>query len=352
MSNEKATRYVIFGAGAIGIPVGGLLQQAGSRVVCVARPAYRDALERGVTIRQDGEEMIVKIDAVTAARELEPESNDVLIITTKSQATEAVVEELAAIYDSAAPVVCLQNGVRNEEAAARHFKNVYAGLVFLAASQMEPSLITLPHGRTIAIGRYPEGVDDLAEQLAENLKRAGFDAIASAHVMAMKWSKLILNLNNATFAIIDDWVEHGMADPETRRLMYEVRNEGLRALDAAGIEVEPPAGEPSPLRAREMTEKLKQPPRPTDGGASLPEGERTYSSMWQDLQLGRKTGEAEHLNGVIVELGRTFGIETPYNSALLEIVNRMFDEGLKPGLYTSAELHALIRSRKAIDSQH
>ena len=61
MSNEKVSRYVIFGAGAIGIPVGGLLQQAGSRVMCVARPAYREALERGVTIRQDGEEMIVKI---------------------------------------------------------------------------------------------------------------------------------------------------------------------------------------------------------------------------------------------------------------------------------------------------
>ena len=84
----------------------------------------------------------------------------------------------------------------------------------------------------------------------------------------------------------------------------------------------------------------------------MPEDERTYSSMWQDLQLGRKAGEAEHLNGVIVELGRKFGVETPYNSALLEIVNRMFDEGLKPGLYTTAELHALIQSRKAIDSQH
>lgn len=353
MSNEKPTRYVIFGAGAIGIPVGGMLHLSGSRVICVARPAYRDALASGVTIRQEGREIIAKLDAVTSASELEPESGDVLIIVTKSQATEEAVASLAQIYPNTTPVVCLQNGIDNEAIAARRFENVYAGLLFLSATQLEPTLVTVSQGRTIVIGRYPLGVDKVAERLALDLKRAGFDATASAHVMAMKWSKLILNLNNATFSILDYWVEQGMADPETRNLVFEVRDEGLRVLDRAGIEVEPPAGEPSPIRAREMTEKLKEPLKSNDG-ASLPEDQRTYASMWQDLQLGRKTGETDYLNGVIVELGRKFGIATPYNSTLLEVVNRMFDEGLKPGIYTPTELHALIRSRsrKATDSQH
>lgn len=352
MSNEKATRYVIFGAGAIGIPVGGLLHQAGARVVCVARPAYREALKRGVTIKQKDEEIVVKVDAVSAARDLKPESGDVLIITTKSQTTGAAVEELAEIYDSNTPVVCLQNGVRNEEIAARRFKNVYAGLVFFSATQMEPSLITRPQGRTIAIGCYPEGVDLLAEQISDDLTRAGFEAIASAHVMAMKWGKFIMNLNNATHAITGYYIEQGMADLEMRSLMFEVRSEGLRVLDAAGINVEPPEGAPSPIKVRETTEKLKLPPRPTNTVANLPEDQRTYASMWQDLQLDRRTGEADHLNGVVVELGRKLSIPTPYNSTLLEIINRMFDEGLKPGIYAPAELHARIRSRKATDSQY
>ncbi|MGA9767596.1 MAG: 2-dehydropantoate 2-reductase [Blastocatellia bacterium] len=343
MSKEKATRYVIFGAGAIGIPVGGLLDQAGARVVCVARPANQEALKRGVTIRQKGGDIIVKLDAVTTARELEPESGDVLIITTKSQTTESVIEELAEVYDSSTPVVCLQNGVRNEEAAARRFRNVYAGLVFLSASQMEPSIIQRTQGDTIAVGRYPEGVDPLAEHISDDLRRAGFEAIASAHVMAMKWGKFVMNLNNATHAITGYYIEQGMADADMRSLMFEVRTEGLRVLDAAGINVEPPAGTPSPVKVRETTEKLKLPPRATNP----PEDQRTYASMWQDLQLGRASGEADHLNGVIVELGRKLSIPTPYNSTLLEIVNRMFDEGLKPGIYTPAELH-----RKATDSQY
>jgi 2-dehydropantoate 2-reductase len=325
--------------------MGAMLARAGASVVCVARPAQAEALRRGLVIRQEADEITAKLEAVTDVRELAPASGDTLVITTKSQATEQAVAELASRYGRSSPVVCLQNGVSNEEIAARRFDNVYAGLVFFSAVQLEPSLITLPRGRTIAIGCYPAGVDQCSQVLCDDLARAGFDAIASAHVMAMKRSKFILNLNNATFAITGYWIEQGMADPDMRRLMYEVRDEGLRVLDAAGLEVEPPHGEPSPIRVREMTEKLKEPVKAPGEGAALPEERRTYASMWQDLFLGRKSGEADYLNGEIVELGKRLGIPTPYNSALLEIANRMFDEGLKPGIYKPAELHALIRSR-------
>jgi 2-dehydropantoate 2-reductase len=327
--------------------MGVMLARAGSRVLCVARPAQAEALRRGLVIKREGEQITAKVDALTSAGNLAPESGDTLVITTKSQATEEAIKELAAVYDRNTPVVCLQNGISNEEIAARIFNNIYAGLVFFSAVQLEPASVTLPRGRAIAIGCYPAGVDDRAQSFCDDLSRAGFDAVASAHVMAMKWSKFVVNLNNATYAITGYWVEQGMADDDMRKLMYEVRDEGLRVLDGAGVEVEPPPGEPSPIRIREMNEKLKQYSKAFDDGANLPEERRTYASMWQDLFLERKSGEADYLNGKIVELGKKLGIPTPYNSALLEIANRMFDEGLKPGIYTPAELHALIKARTA-----
>jgi 2-dehydropantoate 2-reductase len=350
MSDEKATRYVIFGAGAIGGTVAALLVRKGVRVVCVARPAYAKALTRGITINDDGEEIVVKVDAVTAARALAPESRDVVIITTKSQATDGVIADLAEVYSRQQPIVCLQNGVRNEEIAARRFERVYAALVFLSAVQLDPLRIRLPRGRTIAIGCFPEGVDTLAQQVCTDLARASFEALPSAHVMTMKWAKFILNLNNATHAITGYWIEQGTADAEMRRLNYEVRMEGMRVLDAAGIAFEPPAGERSPIPVRELTEKLTQPPPAS--APDLPEDRRTYASTWQDLQLGRKTSEADYLNGEIVRLGQQLGLATPYNSTLLEIIERMFAEGMKPGIYTPAELHALIRAGKATVSQY
>ena len=94
-----------------------------------------------------------------------------------------------------------------------------------------------------------------------------------------------------------------------------------------------------------MTQKLRQPIRSCNDFESLPEERRTYSSMWQDLYLGRKSNEAEFLNGEIVTRGVALAIPTPYNSTLLEIVNRMFEERLRPGLYSPRELDDLVRSR-------
>lgn len=344
MSDGKRPRYVIFGAGAVGSAVGGLLGRAGLRVVCVARPAHVTALSQGIVLKLDGREIVVRVNSESQIQDLTPEPSDVVIITTKSQATESVIGELAGVYDERLRVVCLQNGARNEEIAHRKFENVYAGLVFFSAVQLEPTSISLPQGLTVAVGCYPMGVDDTARQLCDDLTRAGFDALASGHVMAMKWGKLVANLNNATHAITGYWLERGMAEQEMRQLMLEVREEGLRVLDAAGIAVEPPAGEPSPIRIREMTERLRLAPDPQRSRTDVGQERRTYASMWQDLILGRRTSEVDFLNGEIVTLGLELGIPTPYNAGLLRIVKRMFEGNLKPGIHTPAELREQIRS--------
>lgn len=332
----------MFGAGAIGCVIAGFLNRAGSRVICVARPAYAKALTDGIVIKENNEESIVTADAVTSVSDLTPEPGDIAMITTKSQATESAVEDLYHRYSDKLRVVCLQNAVRNEEIAARRFRHIYAGLVFFSAVQLEPSVITLPQGRTVAIGCYPDGLDTRAHIINDDLKQAGFDAIASPYVMSMKWGKLVANLNNAVCAITGFWLEQAIADPETRQLMVEVREEGLRVLDAAGIAVEPPEGEPSPIRIREMTRKLKQPSKREKVFEDLPEAQRTYASTWQDLRLGRKTGEAHFLNGEIVALGEKLRIPTPYNSTLLKTIDRMFEQRLAPGIYSPGELRELI----------
>src|SRR6266480_3107381 len=115
MSNAKSRRYVVFGAGAVGAAIGGLLANAGSRVICVARPPHAEALRRGILLKkEDGDEdVLLKTDAVTAASDLLPEEGDFVLLTTKSQATESAVAELFEVYGAGVPIVCLQNGVRN-----------------------------------------------------------------------------------------------------------------------------------------------------------------------------------------------------------------------------------------------
>ena len=344
---EKPNRYIIFGAGAMGGIVAGFLVRAGMSVVCVARPFQAEALRSGFVIKETGEEIRAQARAVTSVKDIVPKRGDLVILMTKSQATRGAIEELSAVYDRETPVLCLQNGIRNESITCERFERVYAGLLMWSGVQLKPDEIFLSFGREVSIGCYPTGLDSLASHCCDDLARAGFDTLASEHVMAMKWGKLVANLNNATHTITGYWLERGMKDADMRELMLAVREEGLIVLDAEGIEVEPPPGEPSQIRILGMTEKLRRPLKSYSTDDALPPERRTYSSMWQDIYLGRKTSEIEFLNGEIIELGKKHSIPTPYNSTLAEVINRMIAEHIKPGLYTPAELHALVRIKKA-----
>ena len=310
----------------------------------MARPAIAQAINRGLTIITRTKETRVNGAAVTAINEIDPQPDDIVLLTVKIQSTAEVIQQLSEVYSRATPVVCLQNGVVNEEIAAERFDRVYAGLVLLTAVQLKPDVIFVSQGNTLAVGCYPNGMDELAEQMRTDFASAGFEAIASAHVMAMKWGKLISNLNNATHAITGYSMDSSMADPDMRQLMADVREEGMRVLDAARIPIEPPDGEPSPIRIRKMTEDLRLPPKPpVQDPENLPEDRRAYASMWQDLYHGRKTNEAGYLNGEIIRIGKKVGIPTPYNTGLLNIIDEMSSKGLKPGLYSPAKLRSLIQ---------
>jgi 2-dehydropantoate 2-reductase len=345
--NNPAVRYVIYGAGSIGCVVGGLLLNSRSRVLFVARPRVARAIATGYEIKTPEGDLHVKGDVVT---ELDPASigaDDVVIMTVKSQDTRAAVANLSNLYPRSVEIVCLQNGVSNEPATHDIFSRVYGGLLLISTVQLEPELVTLK-GNRIAIGCYPDGTDAFAEQLAGAFCRSGFEAMASRSIMSLKWAKLVANLNNATHAITGYWLEKSAADPEMRTLMAAVREEGLRLLDAAGIAVEPPAGEPNPIRIRDDTAKLRE-PAPDCGTSKTPrwpEERRTYASMHQDLLLGRTANESDFLNGEIVKLGERLGIPTPYNRILMETVHQMSeDETLRPGIYTPAGLKAMIEER-------
>jgi 2-dehydropantoate 2-reductase len=71
---------------------------------------------------------------------------------------------------------------------------------------------------------------------------------------------------------------------------------------------------------------------------SLPEDLRTYPSTWMDLKLKRGDTEAGFFNGEVILLGEKYGVPTPYNSTLLNLVETMAMEGTDPGLYTLEEL--------------
>ena len=65
----------------------------------------------------------------------------------------------------------------------------------------------------------------------------------------------------------------------------------------------------------------------------------TKASMLQDLERGFKT-EVDVINGGVVRKGREFGVETPLNARVVELMHAMERGERGPGRDALDELHA------------
>ena len=345
-------RYIIQGAGAIGSLVGGLLADAGAEVILIARPAQAEAInQRGLTIHSiyHPTKHISTVKAVTSPHDITPHADDVLMLAVKSLQTNQCIHELQEVFSQTTPLFCLQNGIRNETTAAERFLHVYGVMIAACANCLEPGVVAHTFKQDIVLGNYPLGCDETATKVAQDLSNAGFNAVLSAHVMAAKWGKLVLNLTNALLAITGHHLQLAWSVPEVSLLMAEVQEEGLRVIEAAGI---PLAEGNSPLDAFAMTQKSRQigESAPNEeairAAKNLPEQERTYVSTWADLQQQRGETEASYLNGEILLLGEKYHLPTPYNFTLLDVVERMAVQQLPPGHYSISELRQMIERRE------
>lgn len=340
-------RFIIHGAGAVGSLVGGWLAESGAEVVLIAREAHAEAVNRrGLLIKSAKGDRVVKLPAVTSPRSVTPRDDDVILLTVKSSQTESSVQSLRETFPENTPVVCLQNGVRNEELAARRFMTVYGAMAGLSVTMISPGVISHTLNNVISLGNYPLGCDEFGMEIVEHLTKAGFRVTANQSIMAVKWSKLILNLHNATFSIIDKHLQLGLATPAISRFMADVEEEGLHVLDMAGISIADPNNPIDFGKRLDDLRNVAEDPEKIHEAENIPSELRTYPSTWTDLKLKRGETEAGYFNGEIILLGEKYGAPTPYNSTLLNIVETMAAEGIEPGLHTIEELIDQVEQRR------
>jgi 2-dehydropantoate 2-reductase len=334
-------RYLVIGAGAVGGTVGGRLAQSGHDVVLVARGAHLAALQanglRLVTPSGVVTQAIPAVAGPTALGELR--SDDVLVLTVKSQDTAEALKEWSAAPVAGGgcagdrlPLVCAQNGVDNERMASRLFETVYGLCVWLPASHLEPGVVvshTSPLSGILMLGRYPGGVDPTVTRIGADLSNSVFDAPVVADVMRWKYGKLLKNLANALDALLGDTgTQFGTAVTELRRASQA---EGAAVLAAAGI----------PYNTDEER-------RGVQGDRmqfrDIPGAPRGGGSTWQSLTRGASSVEADYLNGEIALLGRLHGVPTPVNVLLQRLVSAAAREGRAPGELPPDHLQALLEA--------
>ena len=315
-------RFIVYGVGAIGGVVAGTLAARGEDVIGVARGKRLEALKSGMVLKSPAGTENVHFDCVASAREIALRKTDAILLVVKSQDTFAALLDLrdAGVEDQ--PIFCVQNGVANERAALRLFPNVHGVNVMLPAEYMSPGetlAICGPNFGIFDIGRFPHGLDESDQALADALTPARIAGYPTDEVMAFKYGKLVQNLGNIVEAALGREVE-------TTDLADILRSEGREVLNRVEI----------PWRDVGMTD----PRRDTMKPSTIEGFTRVGSSTSQSLARGAGSIETDFLNGEIVLLGRMNGIETPANAYAARLAARLARDKCPPGALTRDEFAA------------
>lgn len=317
----------VLGAGAVGSVVGGELAAAGRDVLLVGRGEHVDAItDRGLelTDRSRGEQVTVDADAGT---ELEPART--VFLGMKTPDVQAGLAQVAATAPEAT-VVPLQNGVRADDLAADAVgrEQVVGGVVLFGAEFLEPGRVTLTRPEPLVVGNPWGGVDEAVEQVAELLSDARRIPVQThSRFAGARWTKLLVNLNNAVPAVTGLPLQGIYADDGLARVATGALWEGARVVRAAGRPLAPLPIVPRPLLAAipRVPHRLGWRPVRRLMLAALGEDPVRPSTLQSVVRGG--TGEIEYLNGEVVALGRRCNRTTPINEALVGLVHAVEESG-------------------------
>jgi 2-dehydropantoate 2-reductase len=198
---------------------------------------------------------------------------------------------------------------------------VYPLCVVCPTTLRQPGVVqahSSPLAGVLDIGRYPEGVDDTARDIATVLASSSFSSEARPDIMSWKYTKLLTNLGHAVEAVCGASAKHGV-------LGDSVWREGEAVLAAA--EIDHPTHAEFLDRQRGVIRQRKIRGQLRAGG-----------STWQTLARGSDSLETDYLNGEIVREGARHGVPTPVNAAVQQLVVQMARDHAAPGSVDESEV--------------
>ncbi|MFZ5722252.1 MAG: 2-dehydropantoate 2-reductase [Pseudomonadota bacterium] len=335
-------RIVVFGAGSIGCYVGGRLAAAGGEVHFVGRQTMGDVLCRhGLSLTDlHGTQQQVAADDIRFSTDLRTLADaDLVLVCVKSGGTAAAAAEIAGHLCESAVVLSLQNGLHNaDELRARLPQHaVLTGMVpFNVVNRGEGRFHRGSAGEP-AVERHA-----LLAPFRALFARAGLPLDEHDDMPAVLWAKLLLNLNNAVNALSGLPLKTELSQRDFRRCLALAQREALDLLAVARQPLArltplPPHWIPALLTVPDPLFRLL-------ANRMLAIDPLARSSMWEDLQAGRRT-EIDWINGEVLQLARSLGRSAPVNARLIALIRAAEQGGRRD--FGGAELLNELRSAVA-----
>lgn len=326
----ESSRVAVVGAGAIGGPVACFLARAGVPVqVAVKHGTIREAIERqGLVVEGIRGRHVARLHAVEAIEDFEGPL-DCAFLAVKTFDTADAAARLRPKLAKDGFVVTLQNGITLDNANdALGRDRVLGCVVEWGSTMLGPGRIDVTSKGRFMLGEQ-DGKVTPRLRLAKEWLEHTYPVDLVEDVRGALYSKLIVNsCITTTGAVTGQTLGTMLKARRARDVFLFIATEGIRVGQAAKVRLYPVAN------GRMKPEMLG-----LDTAHGVARGfelwkrhallrlvgmkyRRLRSSMLQSLERGGKT-EVDAMNGVIAAWGRTHGVATPVNDALVRMVHEI-----------------------------
>ena len=324
-------KCAIYGAGSLGTVLGAYLTKSGVDIELVNRNRAHVA-----ALREKGAHITGKVDFKVPVKAVFPDEMsgpyDVIFLMTKQLYNREVAEFLKPMLAHDGVVATLQNGIPEPGIAEVVGEEHTVGVVVeWGAALTEPGVSELtsdPAALTFHMGGM-KGVAkeklDTVKALLEKMCPVGIEE----NLIGARWSKLLIN---ATYSGLGTVVGGTFGDVSEkavpRKIAVMCMKECIDVGHAAGAEF-------APVQGKDVTKlfyykgALKRKISELLVPIAMKKHVGIVPSMLQDIRNGKRC-EIDAINGVVCEYGRKFGVATPINDRIVEIVKKEESGSLTP----------------------
>lgn len=325
----------ILGCGAIGGVLSFYLQpRLGENLQVVSRPYQKDVLRKeGLILKRGEEENQVQIARVSERLE---EEVDILIVTTKLYDLEKALSENQRFLRNAY-LLTTQNGLGAEEIAGKFIDRgrIFSGIVMFGATFYPPQRVVENFKGSLVVGSLEKR--EIPACLAElkSLLKGDIDFHFLSNIQGAKYTKLLINLNNALVAALGKSMQEAFQSSKVSRLAIILLKEAGEVLSAAGIRLESLPDFPAARLEAFFSMPLDKAAEVYSQVMTKLSSQALYGSILQSLKRQRPT-EVDYINGAIVKLGEKYKVPASCNKKIVEIIKAI--EARERGFLSEDEL--------------
>lgn len=326
-------KYAIYGAGSLGIVFSAYLAKNGETFEIIDRnPKSIEALNKNGAVVVGKANFSEKVNAILDSEV--HEKYDIVFLFTKQIGNDEIVKKVLRFLKDDGVICTMQNGLPEVGISEIIGSNrTYGAAVGWGATRIDYGISELtsePQKQflTFSLGNLDSLKDEKFDEIVRILSIMGNVELESNFIGA-RWVKLLINsafsgmsaVCGATFGEVSK-------NKTSRKVIQKIIKECIDVANKAGIKIEKIQGK-DVVKLLDYKGKFKKWLSFKIIPLAIKKHNNIKASMLQDIEKGIPC-EIEAINGIVSKFGKNYGVSTPNNDKVVEIIKKIENRELVP----------------------